>query len=110
MTGDAVRENPDRLSARACSRPISAIRWGAACRGVPIVAEILDRLASRAVQRFEELYGTGRAANEPQMIEAAARKGRVETLLVAAPPWCWEQFPADAPVVQVGADGALLPM
>jgi hypothetical protein len=37
--------------------------------------------------------------------QAAAREGRVETLLLAAQPWCWEQFTADTPVVQLGAGG-----
>jgi hypothetical protein len=38
------------------------------------------------------------------MIEAAARQGRVETLLVATRPWCREHFPAGVRVVQLGAD------
>lgn len=95
LTEGAVRENPDQFSAEE----LHAAAW-------PIVAEIVDQQASRAVQRFEELHGTGRTSDEPKMIEAAARQGRVETLLVAEQPWCREQLPAGVRVVQLGADGA----
>jgi hypothetical protein len=95
LTGEAVLVNPDQLS----EAELHAAAW-------PIVSDILDRQARSAVESFEELHGTGRASNDPQVIEAAARDGRVETLLVAAQPWCWEQFASDTPVVQLGAQRA----
>jgi hypothetical protein len=94
LTGESVLVNPDQLS----EAELHAAAW-------PIISDILDRQASSAVESFQELYGTGRASNDPQVIEAAAREGRVETLLVAAQPWCWEQVTADTPVVQLGVHG-----
>ena len=94
LTGEAVLVNPDQLS----EAELHAAAW-------PIVSDILNRQNNSAVESFQELQGTGRASNDPQVIEAAAREGRVETLLVAAQPWCWEQFTAGTPVVQLGVHG-----
>jgi hypothetical protein len=94
LTGEAVLVNPDQLS----EAELHAAAW-------PIVSDILDRHLSSEVESFGALHGTGRASNDPEVIEAAARDGRVETLLVAAQPLCWEQFTADAPVVQLGVQG-----
>ncbi|HYZ57199.1 MAG TPA: hypothetical protein VE733_27360 [Streptosporangiaceae bacterium] len=54
LTEEAVRENPDELSAEE----LHAAAW-------PIMVEIADQQASRAVERFEELHGTGRTSDEP---------------------------------------------
>ena len=72
----------------------------------PPVAEIPGRRANRAVRSFAELHGTGRASDNPRIIQAAAAEGRVGTLLMAARPRCPEQFPTGIPVVQLGAEGA----
>ncbi len=92
---DAVRRNPDQLSAAE----LHAAAW-------PLVERILDRERDAAVARFAELHGTGLASNNAAKIEEAARNGRVDTLFLATEPWCWEQLPGDGAVVQLGADDA----
>lgn len=94
LTAESVLVNPDGLS----EAELHAAAW-------PVASDILDRQANGAVESFQKLHGTGRASNDPRVIETAAREGRVETLLMATQPWCWEQFTADAPVVQLGERG-----
>jgi hypothetical protein len=94
LTDEAVLVNPDQLS----EAELHAAAW-------PVVSGILDRQASRAVESFQELHGTGRASNDALVVAEAAGEGRVETLFVAAQPWCWEQFTVDTPVVQLGGQG-----
>lgn len=95
LVEDAVRQNPDRLSAEE----LHAAAW-------PIVETILAGERAVAVARFEERHGTGRASNNPARIEEAAQHGRVEALFLATEPSCWEQLSHDATVVQLGADDA----
>lgn len=93
---DAVRRNPDQLSAEH----LHTEAW-------PIVAEHLGEAKQRAIARFEELHGTGLASDDADSIEQAAAHGRVETLFLAADPWCWEQASSGvAAIVQLGADDA----
>lgn len=92
---DAVRQNPDQLSADE----LHAAAW-------PLVEKILVRERDVAVARFADLHGTGLASNDDAKIAEAARNGRVDTLFLAAEPWCWEQQPGNAAVVQLGADDA----
>ncbi len=59
-----------------------------------------------AIERFEDLHGTGLSTGNPDKIEEATQQGRVDTLFLAAGPGCWER-PADSgPVVQLGVDEA----
>ncbi|MGB8385004.1 MAG: hypothetical protein WCG47_27830 [Dermatophilaceae bacterium] len=92
---DAVRQNPDQLSAQE----LHAAAW-------PLVETILSRKRAAAVARFEELHGTGLASNNSAQIEEVAGHGRVDTLFLATEPWCWEQLPHSATVVQLGVDNA----
>jgi hypothetical protein len=91
----AVRQNPDQLSADE----LHAAAW-------PLVETILARERAAAVARFAQLHGTGVASNDAAEIEEAAQHGRVDTLFLATEPWCWEQFPGDAAVVQLGVGDA----
>ena len=93
---DAVRTNPDQLSAEE----LHAAAW-------PLVETMLTREREEAVERFAQLHGTGRATTDPTKIEDAARHGRVDTLFLATDPWCWDQVAGSTPtVVQLGADEA----
>ncbi|HEX5332256.1 MAG TPA: hypothetical protein VFW79_06395 [Cellulomonas sp.] len=94
-----VRQNPDQLSAA----DLHDAAW-------PVVAERLSAVRQHAVDRFAELNGTGLASSDLDQIEEAATAGRVETLLLAANPWCWEQVGAAGPtVVELGRDPAIAP-
>jgi len=96
IVDDAVSTNPDQLSAEE----LHAAAW-------PVVAQRLRADKQRTVERFEELHGTGRASTDPVKIEKAAGEGRVDTLLLAGGPLCWEQAATESPaVVQLGADDA----
>ena len=91
-----VRLNPDQLSAAE----LHAAAW-------PILAERQAAAKQHAVERFAELNGTGLASSDLDQVEAAAAAGRIEVLLLAADPWCWEQVGAGAPtVVELGRDPA----
>jgi len=91
-----VRLNPDQLSAAE----LHAAAW-------PILAERQAAAKQHAVERFAELNGTGLASSDLDQVEAAAAAGRVEALLLAADPWCWEQVGTGAPtVVELGRDPA----
>jgi hypothetical protein len=92
---DEVRIDPDPLSADE----LHTLAW-------PVVAQILERQVQQAIQRFTDLHGTGQASNDLTLIEAAAREGRVDTLLVAGQPWCWEHTPTDIQVFLLGNDEA----
>ncbi|TWF74958.1 hypothetical protein FHX44_11842 [Pseudonocardia hierapolitana] len=95
VTEDAVRRNPDQLS----GEELHAAAW-------PIVEAIMSRERAAAIARFEGLHGTGLASNDPAKIEESARHGRVETLFLAAEPWCWEQLTDRTAVVRLGIDEA----
>ncbi len=95
VVDDAVRQNPDELSAEE----LHAAAW-------PLVESTLTDERAVEVARFEELHGTGRAVTDPAKIEEAARHGRVDTLFLATEPWCWEQLGGDSPVVELGVDDA----
>lgn len=93
---DAVRTNPDQLSAEE----LHAAAW-------PLVEAIVARERDAAAERFAQLHGTGRASNDLVEIEDAARHGRVETVFLASQPWCWEEISGGGDtVVQLGADEA----
>jgi Bacterial archaeo-eukaryotic release factor family 3 len=93
---DAVRTNPDQLSAEE----LHAAAW-------PLVEEITARERETAGERFAQLHGTGRATTDPAKIEDAARHGRVDTLFLATDPWCWDQVAGSSTaIVQLGADEA----
>ena len=47
--------------------------------------------------------------DETAQIAEAATQGRVDTLFVAAEPWCWEQVTDGGRVVQLGTDEAFAP-
>jgi len=89
---EAVRTNPDALP----PEKLHEVAW-------PLIEGILDAQRARALDRFGELHGTGRASDEADQIEDAAMQGRIETLLIAFQPWCWEQVSSRAAVVQLGA-------
>lgn len=92
---DAVRQNPDQLSAEE----LHAAAW-------PLVERGLVDQRDEAVSRFEERHGTGLASSNPAKIEEAASQGRVETLFLATEPWCWEQLGEPGSVVELGVDDA----
>ncbi|MEQ7126661.1 hypothetical protein ABN034_19280 [Actinopolymorpha sp. B11F2] len=94
VTEQAVRENSDQYSAPQ----LHAIAW-------PIVAEIREQETERAAARISDLLGTGLAANDVQVVAAAAREGRVETLLLAGRPSCWDRLANLTQVVELGASG-----
>lgn len=94
LTAESVLMNPDQLS----ESELHAAAW-------PVASGILDRQADSAVESFRKLHGTGRASNDPRVVAEAAEQGRVETLLLGAPPWGWGQFTPDTPVVQLGDQG-----
>ena len=94
---DAVRRNPDELSAEE----LHAAAW-------PLVEKTLSQERAAAVARFDGLHGTGRATNDAAKIEEAAEYGRVDTLFLAAEPWLWEQPAEGAPVVQLDVDAGLV--
>jgi hypothetical protein len=95
LVEDAVRRNPDDLSAEQ----LHAAAW-------PLVASRLDAERAAAVERFASQHGTGLAVDDPATIEEAARHGRIDTLFLASDPWCWEELGEDAPVVSLGRDEA----
>ncbi len=95
VVDEAVRRNPDELS----GADLHTLAW-------PLVERIAAEERAAAVARFEELHGTGLAANSPATIEEAAREGRVDTLFLATEPWCWDQLGSDMAVVQLGRDDA----
>ena len=66
---DAVRQNPDHLSAEE----LHATAW-------PIVEMILGRSVPGPLRDSRSCTGTGPASNNPAKIEEAARHGRVETV------------------------------
>jgi hypothetical protein len=90
-----VRENADQLSAEH----LHAAAW-------PIVAEIRDRQTGRAAARFQNLLGTGRASNDLEAVEEAARDGRVETLLLTGQPSCWDRLSGVTEVIELGTTDA----
>ncbi|MEX0703506.1 MAG: hypothetical protein WD069_15535 [Planctomycetales bacterium] len=52
-------------------------------RGLQVAAPELDAERTKMIARFEQLRGTERAVDRIEPIVAAARQGRIETLLVA---------------------------
>lgn len=95
LTDQMVHANPDQMSAEE----LHAAAW-------PIIAEVLGREQDSALQHFAELHGTGRASSDPHNIEAAAREGRVQTLLAAADPSCWQPNSSGPRVVQLGVESS----
>jgi hypothetical protein len=90
---EEIRTNPDGMP----PEKLHEAAW-------PVIEGVLDAQRSRALERFGELHGTGRASDDPDQIAEAAIQGRVETLFVAAEPWCWEQMSNRGAIVQLGAD------
>lgn len=91
-----VRRNPDPLTADE----LHAAAW-------PVVEQRLRADKDRVVERFNELHGTGQASTDPAALADAAANGRIETLLLAASPPCWERFSTESPrVLELGADDA----
>ncbi len=72
LRDDFVRGNADRLS----DRELQEHAW-------PLVAPLFHEPSERAVGRFEQLAGTGRATTELAQLLPALHRGEVETLLVA---------------------------
>lgn len=94
---DVVRRNPDELSAEE----LHTAAW-------PVIASRLAAEQERVVDRFGELHGTGRASADPAKIAEAAGHGRIDTLMLATSPSCWEQGPPGSPPVhQLGESEAL---
>jgi hypothetical protein len=94
VTEKAVRENSDHLSAQQ----LHAAAW-------PIITEIREQETQRAAERFSDLLGTGLASNDVHAVAAAAAEGRVDTLLLAGRPSCWDRLAAETQVVELGAGG-----
>jgi hypothetical protein len=89
-----VRTNPDGLS----PEKLHSLAW-------PAIECILDEQRTDALDRIGEALAHDRGAATPVAVAEAAAQGRVETLFVAADPFCWEQLPAGE-VVRLGGDGA----
>lgn len=56
----------------------------------PRVNEMVAAEQTFAAERFEQQHGTGPRGGQPHTIEEAAPHKRVDTLLVATEPLCWE--------------------
>ena len=95
---EEVRTNPDQLG----PEKLHEAAW-------PVIEVALDGERLRAMDRFGALHGTGQASDETAQIAEAATQGRVDTLFVAAEPWCWEQVTDGGRVVQLGTDEAFAP-
>lgn len=93
LLDEEVRTNPDGMSAEQ----LHDAAW-------PVIEGILDAQRERALDRLGELHAAGQAAEEPERIAEAAAQGRVESLFVAAEPWCWEEVSRLGPVVGLGAE------
>jgi len=90
----AVRHNPDQLS----DGELHDAAW-------PIAAEYVDQAKHAAIQRFDQLIGSGAASTDAATIEAAAEQGRVDTLFVTSEPSCWNPTVGGRPtVVRLGAE------
>lgn len=92
---EEVRTNPDGMSAEE----LHDAAW-------PLIESVLGSERSRALDRFHEVHGTGRASLEATEIVRAAANGRVEDLFVAVDPWCWEQVDSPGAVATLGSDAA----
>jgi hypothetical protein len=92
VVGQAVRENPDQLSAEQLQAMVR-----------PIVEELRHQETGRAAARFQDLLGTGVTSNDTEEVAAAASEGRVETLLLAGRPSCWHRLSGVTQVIALGA-------
>jgi hypothetical protein len=90
---EVIRTNPDGLS----PEKLHDAAW-------PVIERVLDAQRARALDRLGELRAAGQSAEEPERIAEAAAAGRVESLFVAAEPWCWEQVAGHGPVIGLGAE------
>lgn len=91
-----VRQNPDPMS----DEELHTAAW-------PLIGAHLQRLHEAAIERFDQLHGTGRASARLAEVDDAAAHGRVDTLFLSADPWCWEQSgPTEANIIYLGADAA----
>ncbi len=89
-----VRTNPDGLSADQ----LHELAW-------PTVEAILDKERTEALDRIGEAIAHDRGAATADAVAQAAAQGRVDTLFVAADPFCWEQVEPGS-VVHLGVDEA----
>lgn len=87
-----VRTNPDGLPAEK----LHSLAW-------PTIECSLDEERSDALDRIGEAIAHDRGAATPSAVAEAAAQGRVDTLFVAADPFCWEQRPVGE-VVRLGVD------
>jgi hypothetical protein len=93
---DEVRTNPDTLT----PEQLHEAAW-------PHLEKVLDGQRAAALDRLGQLHGTGRTTTLRGEIVDAAEQGRVETLVVAADPFCWDRLETGA-VVRLGHDDALI--
>lgn len=97
VLGQAVSSNPDHLSADE----LHDAAW-------PIAAEHFAQAKHAAIERFEQLHGTGLASADTESIQVAADQGRVATLFVRREPSCWDRGHGGRPtVVRLGVDSSL---
>lgn len=89
-----VRTNPDGLSAER----LHSLAW-------PTLECTLEEERSNALDRIGEALAHDRGASSPEAVAEAAAQGRVDTLFVAADPFCWESLPPGE-VVRLGVDDA----
>lgn len=89
-----VSQNPDELSVEE----LHDAAW-------PVAAEHFSEARRSAIERFGDLHGTGMASANPTTIHTAADQGRVETLLVAREPSCWDRAAGGRPeAIRLGAE------
>lgn len=89
-----VDRNPDQLSAE----DLHEAAW-------PVIAERFALAQRSAIERFGEMHGAGQASADGAEIEAAAAQGRVDALLLADAPSCWDRVvPHGRGAIRLGAE------
>lgn len=94
VLADTVQSNPDPMS----EEEIHAAVW-------PIIEKYLEEERQGAINRFDELNGTGKTAVDAHEVEAAAAEGRVDTLFLSVEPSCWDSVNVKGtPMVVLGTE------
>ena len=95
LLDEELRTNPDGMALEKLHEGV----W-------PLIEQHVATQRATALDRYAQAHGTGRVSTVAGEIEAAARQGRVDTLFVAAEPWCWDQLSRERTVVVLGEVGS----